>query len=79
MGVVVFFNDSAGELPPVRGGGRAEWDPRFGPFDEFGQLLPSESLPLSVALRERLPANGRFRSVSATRSTSKSKEARLPW
>ena len=39
---------------------RDQWSSEFGPFDEFGQLVPTDSLPLSVALREGLPANGRF-------------------
>jgi PAS domain-containing protein len=64
-GVVVFFNGSAGELighrfeevGPLK---REEWNARFGPFDELGQPLPTGSLPLTVALREGLPANGRF-------------------
>ena len=64
-GTVVFFNDSAGtligrrfeEVGPLD---QAEWSSQFGPFDEFGQLMPTDSLPLSVALREGLPANGRF-------------------
>ena len=64
-GVVVFFNDSAGELigrrfeevGPLH---REEWNSQFGPFDEFGQLTPTDSLPLSVALRDGLPANGRY-------------------
>jgi PAS domain-containing protein len=65
-GVVVFFNDSAGELigrrfEEVGRLKREEWNSRFGPFDEFGQLLPTDSLPLTVALREGLPANGHFR------------------
>ena len=65
-GIVVFFNDSAGELigrrfEEVGRLEREEWNSRFGPFDEFGQLLPTDSLPLTVAIREGLPANGRFR------------------
>jgi PAS domain-containing protein len=65
-GVIVFFNDAAGELvgrrfEEVGPLSREEWNSRFGPFDEFGQLLPSSDLPLSVALREGLPANGRFK------------------
>lgn len=64
-GVVVFFNDTAGqvighrfeEVGPLD---RSEWNSRFGPFDEFGQLMPTDSLPLSTALRDGLPANGRF-------------------
>jgi PAS domain-containing protein len=64
-GVVVFFNDSAGELigrrfEEVGHLSREEWNSEFGPFDEFGQLLPTDSLPLTVALREGLPAIGRF-------------------
>jgi hypothetical protein len=40
---------------------REEWSSEFGPFDEFGQLMPTEDMPLTVALREGLPAHGRFR------------------
>jgi len=65
-GVVVFFNNSAGEVigrrfEEVGQLAREEWNSRFGPFDEFGQLLPTDSLPLTVALRDGLPVNGRFR------------------
>jgi PAS domain-containing protein len=64
-GVVVFFNDAAGELVGTRFEevgplNREEWSSRFGPFDAFGQLMPTRGLPLTVALREGLPANGRF-------------------
>lgn len=65
-GLVVFFNDAAGELigrrfEEVGRLTRDEWNSQFGPFDEFGQLMPTDSLPLTVALREGLPANGHFR------------------
>jgi PAS domain-containing protein len=65
-GTLVFFNDHAGDLIGHRFEevGRLnpdEWNSRFGPFDEFGQLMPQDSLPLTTALREGLPANGRFR------------------
>jgi PAS domain-containing protein len=64
-GIVVFFNDSAGDLlgrrfEEVGRLDRDEWSSEFGPFDEFGQLMPTDSLPLTVALRDGLPANGRF-------------------
>ena len=64
-GTVVFFNDSAGQLigrrfEEVGPLDQAQWSSQYGPFDEFGQLMPTDSLPLSVALREGLPANGRF-------------------
>jgi PAS domain-containing protein len=64
-GVVVYFNEAAGKLigrrfEEVGRLDREEWSSKFGPFDEFGQLVPTDSLPLTAALREGLPANGRF-------------------
>lgn len=64
-GMVVFFNDSAGQMigrrfEEVGRLNRDEWNSQFGPFDEFGQLVPTGDLPLTVALREGLPANGTF-------------------
>jgi PAS domain-containing protein len=64
-GVVSFFNDAAGDLigrrfEEVGRLGRDEWSSSFGPFDQFGKVMPTDSLPLTVALREGLPANGRF-------------------
>lgn len=65
-GRLVFFNDAAGELVGRRFEevGRLrqeEWASEFGPFDQFGKVLPHEDLPLSVALRDGLPAHDRFR------------------
>jgi PAS domain-containing protein len=65
-GVLVFFNDAAGELvgrrfEEVGRLQRDEWGSEFGPFDEFGKLMPTDSLPLTVALRQGLPAHDRFR------------------
>ena len=64
-GRLVFFNDAAGELVGKRfeevGRLRQEdWASEFGPFDEFGKVLPTDSLPLTLALREGLPAHDRF-------------------
>ena len=64
-GVLVFFNDAAGELVGRRfeevGRLRQEdWASEFGPFDEFGKMLPTEDLPLTVAIRDGLPAHDRF-------------------
>src|SRR3954465_7870162 len=63
-GTLVFFNNAAGELIGRRfeeGGQlrREEWNSEFGPFDEFGKLVPTDSMPLTVALRQGLPANDR--------------------
>jgi PAS domain-containing protein len=64
-GVLVFFNDAAGELigrrfEEVGRLDREEWNSQFGPFDEFGQLMPTDGMPLTLALREGLPAHDRF-------------------
>ena len=64
-GILVFFNDAAGELvgrrfEEVGRLRREEWNSEFGPFDEFGKLMPTEDMPLARALREGLPAHDRF-------------------
>lgn len=64
-GTLVFFNDAAGELigrrfEEVGRLERDQWSTEFGPFDEFGKLMPTEDMPVSKALREGLPAHGRF-------------------
>jgi PAS domain-containing protein len=69
-GVLVFFNDAAGELigrrfEEVGRLRRDEWSSEFGPFDEFGKLMPTDTLPLTVALRQGLPAHDRFRVSSS--------------
>ncbi|MEA2470248.1 MAG: hypothetical protein QOE38_1247 [Thermoleophilaceae bacterium] len=69
-GVLVFFNDAAGELvgrrfEEVGRLPREEWSSEFGPFDEFGKLMPTDTLPLTVALRQGLPAHDRFRVSSS--------------
>lgn len=71
-GVLVFFNDAAGELigrrfEEVGRLEREQWNSRFGPFDEFGKLMPTEGMPITQALREGLPAHDRFH-VSAGES-----------
>jgi PAS domain-containing protein len=70
-GRLVFFNDAAGELVGKRfeevGRLRQEdWASEFGPFDKFGQMLPTEELPLTLALREGLPAHDRFHMAGRT-------------
>ena len=64
-GDIVFFNDAAAELigSPFEEIGtmtREQWNARFGPFDEQGAPVPSEELPVAIALREGRPAYGRF-------------------
>ncbi len=64
-GIIVFFNDAAGEIigrrfEEVGRLSREQWNAMFGPFDEAGGRIPVEELPLTVALREGRPAYGRF-------------------
>jgi PAS domain-containing protein len=46
--------DEVGKMDPD------EWGARFGPFDDDGDPIPLEQIPLTVALREGRPAHARF-------------------
>jgi len=64
-GVLVFFNERAGELLRVHyeeAGPMApeEWGGRFAPTDLEGEPMPVEELPLAIALRGR-PAHAPMR------------------
>ncbi len=64
-GVLVFYNEAAGmllgkrfeELGTV---GAEEWGSLFGPFDENGNPIPYDELPLVVAVRNGRPAHADF-------------------
>jgi PAS domain-containing protein len=65
-GRLLFFNDAAAALlgrsfEEVGRLSREEWAREVGPFDEEGQPLAADSLPLAGALRGGRPAQGRFR------------------
>ena len=65
-GRIVFFNDAAAEIvgSPFEEIGtlsRDEWNARYGPFDDRGNPLVADELPLAVAVREGRPAYARFR------------------
>jgi PAS domain-containing protein len=69
-GLLVFYNEAAGlllgkrfeELGTV---GADEWGSLFGPFDNEGEPIPYDELPLVVAVRNGRPAHATF----AIRST----------
>jgi PAS domain-containing protein len=69
-GLLVFYNEAAGamlgkrfeELGTV---GPREWGAMFGPFDESGDPIPYDELPLVVAVREGRPAHAEFEIQSA--------------
>jgi len=65
-GVVIFFNDPAGELlgrsfDEVGRLSRKEWNARFGPYTDEGDPVPSDELPLTAALRSGQPTHSRLR------------------
>jgi PAS domain-containing protein len=64
-GILVFYNEAAGmllgksweELGTV---GPEEWGALFGPFDERGEPIPYDELPLVTAVRDDRPAHAEF-------------------
>ncbi len=72
-GTLVYFNEAAervlgqafveGRSVPAR-----EWSTTFSPEDENGKPVPLASLPLGVALTERVPAHRRSGSSATTAS-----------
>jgi PAS domain-containing protein len=64
-GILIFYNEAAGmllgrrfeELGKV---GPEEWGSLFGPFDDAGDPLPYDELPLVVAVRQGRPAHATF-------------------
>jgi len=78
-GVLAFYNEAAGillgkrfeELGTV---GPQEWGAMFGPFDEAGEPIPYEELPLVRAVRNGRPAHAEF-AIRSTDGVSHSVEA----
>lgn len=64
-GLLVFYNEAAGmllgkpweELGTV---GAQEWGALFGPFDDDGEPIPYDDLPLVTAVRNDRPAHAEF-------------------
>ena len=75
-GVLVFYNEAAGALLGKRYEelgtvGPEEWGSIFGPFDDEGEPLPYDELPLVIAVRNGHPAHADFeiRSTDGARHT----------
>jgi PAS domain-containing protein len=69
-GVLVFYNEAAGALLGKRYEelgtvGPDEWGSLFGPFDEDGEPIPYDELPLVAAVRNGHPAHANFEIQSA--------------
>lgn len=64
-GLLVFFNEAAGTLlgkgfEEVGHVGPGEWGGLFGPYDETGETIPYEELPVVRAVRRGRPAHASF-------------------
>jgi PAS domain-containing protein len=64
-GVLLFFNDAAAELlgcdfEQASALGAALWE-RIGPFDDAGERVPAERLPLVIASRLGSPSHAQMR------------------
>lgn len=64
-GTLVFFNEAAGGLVGRRfeetgALGPREWGEAFGPFDEDGQPIPWDEIPLTLALQHGRPMHSRM-------------------
>jgi PAS domain-containing protein len=82
-GVIVFYNEAAGRLLGIRFEeiGRAEpqeWGSRFGPFDDDGEHIPYDELPLTKALRDGKPVHDRFKINSIDGATHCIEVSALP-
>jgi PAS domain-containing protein len=66
QGMLVFYNEAAGALlgkrfEEVGAMAAPEWGTAFGPFDQNGNQIPFDQLPLTIALRKGRPAHANFR------------------
>ena len=82
-GDVLFFNEAAGAMLGRRyeETGKmlaGDWTSTFGPFDDDGQPIPFNELPLTAALRGNRPAHAGFRIRSATGVDHKIEASALP-
>ncbi|HEU5141619.1 MAG TPA: hypothetical protein VFU04_00520 [Solirubrobacterales bacterium] len=78
-GLLVFYNEAAGMLlgkrfEEVGTVGPEEWGAMFGPFDEGGEPIPYDELPLVVAVRNGRPAHASFE-IRSTDGTDHEVEA----
>jgi PAS domain-containing protein len=65
VGMLVFFNEAAGQLlgkrfEEIGKMDAEEWGSTFGPFDERGERIPFDDLPLTIALRDGHPAHAKL-------------------
>lgn len=82
-GLLVFYNEAAGmmlgkrfeELGKV---GPEEWGSMFGPFDDDGEPIPYDDLPLVRAVRNGRPAHAEFSIRSTDGATHRVEASAFP-
>jgi PAS domain-containing protein len=82
-GGLLFYNEAAGALlgrrfEEVGPMSRGQWGTEFGPFDQDGRAIATDSLPLGQALRGGKPAQGTFMVRLGDRGLSQVEVSALP-
>ena len=82
-GTLVFFNEAAGALVGRRfeetgALGPREWGEAFGPFDQNGQPIPWDRIPLTIALQHGRPMHSRMHIHSASGDMQEIEVSALP-
>jgi PAS domain-containing protein len=81
-GALVFYNEAAGALLGKRFEEtgrltREQWN-EIGPVDKDGNPIDTESMPLTVALKDGRPAHGRFNICTDTRAVIEVETSAVP-
>jgi PAS domain-containing protein len=82
-GVLIFYNEAAGTLlgrryEEIGTVGPEQWTSIFGPFEESGEPVPYDELPLVISVRQGRPAHAEMEIRSADGAEHRIEVAALP-
>lgn len=82
-GVLIFYNEAAGSLlgkrfEEIGKVGPEQWGSIFGPFDEQGDPIPYDELPLVISIRQGRPAHANLQVRSADGAEHEIEVSALP-
>jgi PAS domain-containing protein len=82
-GVLIFYNEAAGVLlgrryEEIGTVGPEQWGSIFGPFEESGEPIPYDELPLVISVRQGRPSYAQVQIRSADGAEHKIEVAALP-
>jgi PAS domain-containing protein len=82
-GVLIFYNEAAGTLlgkrfEEIGKVGPEQWGSIFGPFDEHGDPIPYDDLPLVASIRKGRPAHAQLQVRSADGAAHEIEVSALP-